>query len=200
MSLRDKAAQMVWPNTYGDYVPTDAPAWQRLRRLRDGGPRRRHHRVGGVAARDRGQAQRVASDERSAVARGGRTRGRSRNSALRGGYFLPTPLTSAVRRPSRPRWRSAPSPDTALAYQQGRVTAEEGRRWGIHVEFAPVLDVNNNPANPVIDTRSFGEDPASAAPRCGLSTRCTGSRHAGHGQAFSRAWRHRCQLASPRCR
>ncbi len=47
-----------------------------------------------------------------------------------------------------------------LAYEMGRVTAQEGRAMGIHMAFAPVLDVNNNPKNPVISSRSFGEDPA----------------------------------------
>lgn len=41
----------------------------------------------------------------------------------------------------------------------GEVTAREGRALGIHWAFAPVADVNNNPANPVINVRSFGEDP-----------------------------------------
>jgi beta-N-acetylhexosaminidase len=45
------------------------------------------------------------------------------------------------------------------AYEMGRVTAEEGRAVGIHLAFAPVADLNNNPANPIINTRSFGEDP-----------------------------------------
>jgi beta-N-acetylhexosaminidase len=45
------------------------------------------------------------------------------------------------------------------AYQVGRITALEGRAVGIHVTFAPVADLNNNPANPIINTRSFGEDP-----------------------------------------
>lgn len=41
----------------------------------------------------------------------------------------------------------------------GEVTAREGRALGIHWALAPVADVNNNPANPVINVRSFGEDP-----------------------------------------
>ncbi|HEU5153845.1 MAG TPA: glycoside hydrolase family 3 N-terminal domain-containing protein, partial [Gemmatimonadales bacterium] len=45
------------------------------------------------------------------------------------------------------------------AYEVGRVTALEGRAVGIHITFAPVADVNNNPANPIINTRSFGENP-----------------------------------------
>jgi beta-N-acetylhexosaminidase len=49
------------------------------------------------------------------------------------------------------------------AYDVGRAIALEGRAVGIHVNFAPVVDVNNNPSNPVINTRSFGEDPQRVA-------------------------------------
>ena len=53
--------------------------------------------------------------------------------------------------------------DDRLAFEAGRITALEARALGIHVNFAPVADVNNNPRNPVINTRSFGEDPATVA-------------------------------------
>jgi beta-N-acetylhexosaminidase len=49
--------------------------------------------------------------------------------------------------------------DERLAYEAGRITAMESRAIGVHVNFAPVVDVNNNPRNPVINTRSYGEDP-----------------------------------------
>jgi beta-N-acetylhexosaminidase len=49
--------------------------------------------------------------------------------------------------------------DDRLAYEAGRITAEESRAIGIQLNFAPVVDVNNNPRNPVINTRSYGEDP-----------------------------------------
>jgi beta-N-acetylhexosaminidase len=49
--------------------------------------------------------------------------------------------------------------DERLAEAAGRVTGEEARALGVHVNFAPVVDVNNNPRNPVINTRSYGEDP-----------------------------------------
>jgi beta-glucosidase-like glycosyl hydrolase/CubicO group peptidase (beta-lactamase class C family) len=45
------------------------------------------------------------------------------------------------------------------AHFAGEVTAREARALGIHWTFAPVADVNNNPANPIINIRSFGEDP-----------------------------------------
>lgn len=46
-----------------------------------------------------------------------------------------------------------------LLYEYGREMARECREIGIHVNFAPVFDVNSNPSNPVIGYRSFGEDP-----------------------------------------
>ena len=53
--------------------------------------------------------------------------------------------------------------DERDAYTIGRVAALEGRAVGIHVNFAPDADVNNNPLNPIINTRSFGEDPRAVA-------------------------------------
>lgn len=49
------------------------------------------------------------------------------------------------------------------AKRQGEITAREARALGVHHVFAPVVDVNNNAANPVINVRSYGEDPAQVA-------------------------------------
>jgi beta-N-acetylhexosaminidase len=46
----------------------------------------------------------------------------------------------------------------AYAYAIGRATADEARSAGIHQNFAPVVDVNTNPDNPIINTRAFGDD------------------------------------------
>ena len=48
--------------------------------------------------------------------------------------------------------------DDAYIYAMGKEVARQCKRLGIHVNFAPVIDVNSNPANPVIGVRSFGED------------------------------------------
>jgi beta-glucosidase-like glycosyl hydrolase len=48
--------------------------------------------------------------------------------------------------------------DTALMYEMGSAIADQCKRLGVHIDFAPVVDVNNNPKNPVINFRSFGED------------------------------------------
>ncbi len=53
--------------------------------------------------------------------------------------------------------------DARDAYAIGEAAAVEGRAVGIHVNFAPDADVNNNPANPIINIRSFGEDPRSVS-------------------------------------
>lgn len=45
-----------------------------------------------------------------------------------------------------------------LLYEMGEEVARQLSRIGVHVNFAPVVDINNNPANPVIGNRSFGED------------------------------------------
>jgi beta-glucosidase-like glycosyl hydrolase len=49
--------------------------------------------------------------------------------------------------------------DEQLAFDAARITAIESRALGVHVNFSPIADVNNNPQNPVINTRSFGEVP-----------------------------------------
>lgn len=48
--------------------------------------------------------------------------------------------------------------DTALAYRMAGAIAAQCTRLGVHIDFAPVVDVNNNPKNPVINFRSFGDD------------------------------------------
>ncbi len=49
--------------------------------------------------------------------------------------------------------------DNQAIYNMGKEVARQLLRLGVHINFAPVVDVNNNAENPVINTRSFGEDP-----------------------------------------
>jgi len=49
-------------------------------------------------------------------------------------------------------------PDAQVMYEMGRAIGEQCKRLGIQVNLAPVVDINNNPQNPVINDRSFGED------------------------------------------
>src|SRR6516225_4677785 len=158
LTVREKAAQMVWPRAFGDYTARDDRTWRATLRLVT------HERVGGVImsigspleiTSKLNELQR-ASDLPLLVGADLETGAGFR---ARGGWFLPNAidLGGAVNFP--PSMALGATRDTALAYQEGRVTAREGRALGIQIDFAPVLDVNNNAANPVISTRSYGEDP-----------------------------------------
>src|SRR5207249_9027947 len=48
--------------------------------------------------------------------------------------------------------------DPSVIYEMGRAVGEQCKRMGVNVNYAPVVDINNNPDNPVIGYRSFGED------------------------------------------
>ena len=60
-----------------------------------------------------------------------------------------------------PMMAIAATGDPQYAYEAGRISALESRAVGIHFNLSPVVDVNNNPKNPIINTRSFGEIPDS---------------------------------------
>jgi beta-N-acetylhexosaminidase len=53
--------------------------------------------------------------------------------------------------------------DNGLIYEFGSEVGRQLKRIGVHVNFAPVVDINNNPDNPVINDRSFGEDKYNVA-------------------------------------
>jgi beta-glucosidase-like glycosyl hydrolase len=65
--------------------------------------------------------------------------------------------SGATRLPRAMAMGATANPETA--YQAGRITAEEARAMGVNVNFYPVVDVNNNARNPIINIRSFGGDP-----------------------------------------
>jgi len=70
-------------------------------------------------------------------------------------------FTSGTRLPRAMALAATGSDD--LVYQAGRIAALEGRALGIGVNFYPVVDVNNNPRNPIINLRAFSEDPGQVA-------------------------------------
>ena len=53
--------------------------------------------------------------------------------------------------------------DDSLIYEMGREVARQCRRLGVHINFAPVVDINSNPNNPIINNRSFGENTEKVA-------------------------------------
>jgi beta-N-acetylhexosaminidase len=159
MTLRQKAAQMVWPSMIGDFVSTDSPSWRAIRHyVIDEG-------VGGVTVSVGSPieiAEKLNSLQRLAAVPllVGADLEYGAGQRARGGYFLPNgiDLGGAVVFP--PEMAFGATRDTMLAYEEARVTAIEGRAMGIQIDYAPVLDVNNNANNPVINTRSYGESPA----------------------------------------
>jgi len=78
---------------------------------------------------------------------------------LNGSFALPSMLPQGGGTDFPPTMAFGAIGDERFAYEYGRITAREARATGVHVLFSPVLDVNSNPDNPVIATRSFGGDP-----------------------------------------
>lgn len=162
LSLRDKAAQLVMPFVLGDFAPVGSSSHSRIATLVG------EMKVGGVIM-SVGQPTEVAAklnalqelaDVPLLVAADLETGAGFR---MYGAVQMPGTISlgGATDFPSLMAVGAADDED--LAYEMGRITAVEARSVGIHVAFAPVLDVNNNPGNPIINVRSFGEDPGRVA-------------------------------------
>ncbi len=162
MTLRQKVGQMIMPWVLGDFAPEGSANFERVARMIE------EQEIGGmivsvgtpldVAAKLNVYQQRsripllVAADLETGA-----------GFRLRGATHLPGvhDLGGATNFPSL--MAVGATDDRFLAYEMGRITALEARAVGIHVPFAPVLDVNSNPDNPIINTRSFGENPLRVA-------------------------------------
>jgi beta-N-acetylhexosaminidase len=162
LSLREKAGQLVFPWSGGEYVADDSPEMDRLLEWveRDG--------VGGIVISiglPHSYAAKLNAIQRRARVPLLITTDMESGPGMRlgGGYTLPhlLPLGGGTSFP--PAMALGAIGDAALAEEVGRVTAREARAVGVHLNFAPVLDVNSNPLNPIINTRSFGEDPREVA-------------------------------------
>ncbi|HUG38918.1 MAG TPA: glycoside hydrolase family 3 N-terminal domain-containing protein [Longimicrobiales bacterium] len=162
LDAKGKAGQMVMAWFSGQYMPVDSDSREQAERwIRDAG-------VGGVIV---SIGQPLALAEKLNRLQGmaavpllvATDMEHGPGQRLAGGVLLPwgTDLGGGTEFP--PVMAIGAAGDPSLAYELGRVTAREGRAVGIHLDFAPVLDVNNNPANPIINTRSYGEDPGAVA-------------------------------------
>ena len=165
MSLRDKLAQMMYfsPRGWKDDPESEEPA-ENVRTLN---PTLRQyivdHRFGGMLlfAENFGDAEqtlRLVSDMQAANREGG-------------GVPMLIAVDQEGGRIARLGFSTngignmalAATGDPANARATGQLFGEELGLLGINVDFAPVVDVNDNPANPVIGDRSFGDDPAKVA-------------------------------------
>ncbi|HIF22735.1 MAG TPA: glycoside hydrolase family 3 protein [Gemmatimonadetes bacterium] len=162
MTLRQKVGQLIMPWVLGDYAPEGTTSHERVLRYIEeqeigglimsvGSPTEVAAKLNDFQTHSRFPLLVAADLETGAGFR------------MRGAVQMPgtIELGGATDFPSL--MAVGASGDTALAYEMGRVTAVEARAVGIHVPFAPVLDVNNNPDNPIINVRSFGADPALVA-------------------------------------
>ena len=78
-------------------------------------------------------------------------------------YALPTLLSQGGGTSFPPTMAFGAIGDANIVREFARITATEAKALGVNLNFSPVLDVNNNPENPVINTRSFGENPSEVA-------------------------------------
>ena len=161
LTLRDRVAQMVMIWVLGDYTSTSdssfAAAAERIELDRVGGVVMSLGSPIEVAAKVNALQRLaripllVASDVEPGLGR------------LEGGVFAPGLLDAGTATVLPNNMAIGATGSARLAYEAGRITGAEARAIGIHLAFAPTVDVNNNPDNPVINIRSFGEDPREVA-------------------------------------
>ncbi|HEX2717543.1 MAG TPA: glycoside hydrolase family 3 N-terminal domain-containing protein [Gemmatimonadaceae bacterium] len=161
LTLRERVGQMVNVWVLGDYSSDDDSAYREVIRWIE------EDRVGGmtmsvgspieVAVKLNALQRRarvpllVGSDLEPGLGR------------LEGGVFIPSMLYGGSATVFPNAMAMGAAGNDSLTRAAAEVVAREARAVGIHVVFGPVADVNNNPANPVINTRSFGESPQDVA-------------------------------------
>jgi beta-glucosidase-like glycosyl hydrolase/CubicO group peptidase (beta-lactamase class C family) len=146
MTLEEKVGQVMMARTFGHYISTDSDEFEELARLVQ------ERKIGGLALfQGDVYASAILLNKLQRLAKvpllvaGDFERGVAMR-VRRGTYFPDAMAIGATR-------------NLDYAYKAGRAIGEEARAIGVHQNFAPVADINNNPDNPVINTRSFGEDP-----------------------------------------
>ncbi len=188
LTLREKIGQLIMPWVGGDYAAVGSPEFEQVRRwVQDDG-------VGGLvlsiglplsyAAKLNELQTRarvpllIASDMENGP-----------GMRLGNIYALPSLLPQGGGTMFPPVMALGATGSEDLAFKLGQVLGTEARAIGVHLAFGPVLDVNSNPLNPIINTRSFGESPElvsrladayiRGARSMGLMT--TGKHFPGHG-------------------
>lgn len=155
MTVEEKIGQMIMPWARVEFMNANSPDYLQLR------DEMRLYHVGGfgVTVFTEGSAL-IKSEPYEAAAMTNALQRDSKYPLLFAADFergLSMRLTGATGFPAAMAFGAAG--DTPLAREFGRITAEEARAVGIRWNWFPVADVNSNPANPIINTRSFSEDP-----------------------------------------
>jgi beta-N-acetylhexosaminidase len=159
MSVDEKIGQLLFTTYHGGFTPTDSAAYAKITHdVKD-------LHVGGFINVTQGSPLGIVKSEAYPTA--------VLNNQLQSMSKLPLLIGADFERGAAMRLDEGTSFPTAMAigaagnpqdaYTMGKITAIEARAVGVHWIYAPVADVNNNPANPIINTRSFGEDPAKVS-------------------------------------
>src|SRR5437764_3913385 len=159
MTVDEKIGQLLFTTYHGGFTATDSPAYKQL--LHDV----QDLHVGGFIVITHGSPLGIVKSQAypSAVLA----------NQLQSKSKLPLLIGADFERGTAMRYDEGTSFPTAMAlaaagdpkdaYTMGKITALEARATGVHWVYAPDSDVNNNPGNPIINTRSFGENPQRVA-------------------------------------
>jgi beta-N-acetylhexosaminidase len=159
MSLENKVGQLLFTTYHGSFTATDSDTYaQMMHDIND-------LHVGGFITITHGSPLGIVKDQAYPTA--------VLANQLQSKSKLPLLIGADYERGTAMRQDEGTSFPTAMAvaaagnpkdaYTMGKITALEARAVGVQWIYAPVCDVNNNPGNPIINTRSFGEDPAKVS-------------------------------------
>lgn len=159
MTLDEKVGQVLFTTYHGSFTPTDAPAYAEM--IRDV---EKLHVGGFINITEPSPLGIVKSQAYPTAVLTNQLQSKSKLPLLFGADFergTAMRLDEGTSFPTAMALAAADNPQDA--YTMGKVTALEARAVGIQWIYAPDSDVNNNPNNPIINTRSFGEDPEKVA-------------------------------------
>ena len=159
MTDEEMIGQLLFTTYHGSLIPSDHPAFAQLEHdIND-------LRVGGFIVVTQGSPLGVVKSQAYPTA--------VLANQLQSKSKIPLLIAADLERGSAMRLDEGTSFPTQMAvaaggrpqdaYTMGKITALEARAAGVNWVYAPVADINNNPGNPIINTRSFGEDPARVA-------------------------------------
>ncbi|HEY6089254.1 MAG TPA: glycoside hydrolase family 3 N-terminal domain-containing protein [Gemmatimonadaceae bacterium] len=158
LTLREKIGQLIMPWVGGDYAAVGSPEFEQVRKwVQDDGvgalvlsiglPLSYAAKLNELQLRSRVPLL-IASDMENGP-----------GMRLGNIYALPSLLPQGGGTVFPPVMGLGATGSEDLAFKLGQVLGSEARAIGVHLVFGPVLDVNSNPLNPIINTRSFGENP-----------------------------------------
>jgi beta-N-acetylhexosaminidase len=159
MSLDEKVGQLLFTTYHGSFTPMDSPAYAEMMHDVE-----TLHVGGFINATEPSPLGIVKSQAYPTAVLSNQLQTKSKLPLLIGADFergTAMRIDEGTSFPTAMALAAAGNPKDA--YSMGKITALEARAVGIHWIYAPDSDVNNNPDNPIINTRSFGEDPQKVA-------------------------------------